>query len=202
MTQTIHSTASSKREGLTGAKISRFLSLPFQPSRLSTYLSVKRFEEVPLDILSQDGIQGVLLDADGTLGPHHTRSFESSVLDHVQTMMQQGLKVAIYTNAAEDRFQLFEELGVKIVNNVPPKPDRVGFEIAMKEFLGLSDPSKICMIGDNYITDGGAIDAGMRFIHVQPLTGNEPLIHATTRYLAYLCARIHKKTPPTTSRRP
>jgi HAD superfamily phosphatase (TIGR01668 family) len=202
MAQTIHSTASSKREGLTGAKISRFLSLPFQPSRLSTYLSVKRFEEVPLDILSQDGIQGVLLDADGTLGPHHTRSFESSVLDHVQTMMQQGLKVAIYTNAAEDRFQIFEELGVKIVNNVPPKPDSAGFETAMKKFLGLSDPSKICMIGDNYITDGGAIDAGMRFIHVQPLTGNEPLIHATTRYLAYLCARIHKKTPPTTSRRP
>ncbi|MFT4577424.1 MAG: putative HAD superfamily phosphohydrolase YqeG [Nitrospinales bacterium] len=202
MTQTIHPTASSEREGLTGAKISRFLSIPFQPSRLSTYISVKRFEEVPLDILSQDGIQGVLLDADGTLGPHHTRSFESSVLVHVQVMLQQGLRVAIYTNAAEDRFQIFEELGVKIVSNVPPKPDSAGFETAMKEFLGLSDPSKICMIGDNYITDGGAIDAGMRFIHVQPVMGNEPLIHATTRYLAYLCARIHRKIPPTTSRRP
>jgi FMN phosphatase YigB (HAD superfamily) len=53
------------------------------------------------------------------------------------------------------------------------------------------------MIGDNYITDGGAIDAGMRFIHVQPVTGNEPLIHAVTRYLAYLCARIHGKIPQT-----
>ncbi len=193
MTQTINSTASSEREGLTWAKVSRILSLPFQPSRLSTYISVRKFEEVPLDTLSQDGIQGVLLDADGTLGPHHTRSFESSVLDHVQAMLRQGLKVAIYTNAAEDRFHNFEELGVKIVNNVPPKPDRAGFEIAMKEFLGLSDPSKICMIGDNYITDGGAIDAGMRFIHVQPVRGNEPLIHATTRSLAYLFARIYKK---------
>ena len=202
MTQTIHRTASSEREGLTGAKISRFLSLPFQPSRLSTYISVRRFEEVPLDILSQDGIEGILLDADGTLGPHHTRSFESSVLEHVEAMLKQGLKVAIYTNAAEDRFQVFEELGVKIVNNVPPKPDSVGFEIAMKEFLGLSDPSKICMIGDNYITDGGAIDAGMRFIHVQPVAGNEPLIHATTRYLAYVCARIHRKIPQTISRCP
>jgi uncharacterized protein len=194
--------SSSEREGLTSAKIFRFLSLPFQPSRLSTYISVKRFEEVPLNILTQDGIEGVLLDADGTLGPHHTRSFESSVLDHAQSMLRQGLKVAIYTNAAEDRFQFFEELGVKIVINVPPKPDRAGFEIAMKEFLGLSDPSKVCMIGDNYITDGGAIDAGMRFIHVQPVKGTEPLIHATTRYLAYLSAQIHKKIPPTTSRCP
>ena len=202
MAQKNHPPVSSEREGLTSAKISRFLSLPFQPSRLSTYFSVKRFEEVPLDILSRDGIQGVLLDADGTLGPHHTRSFQSSVLDHVQAMLQQGLKVAIYTNAAEDRFQNFEELGVKIVNNVPPKPDRAGFEIAMREFLELSDPSKVCMIGDNYITDGGAIDAGMRFIHVQPVRGNEPLFHSMTRYLAYFCARIHRKIPQTINRCP
>jgi uncharacterized protein len=196
MTQTIHPTASSEREGLTWAKISRFFSLPFQPSRLSTYISVKRFEEVPLKILSQDGMEGVLLDADGTLGPHHTCSFEGSVLNHVRDMLRQGLKVAIYTNAAEDRFQTFEELGVQIVNNVPPKPDRDGFEIAMKEFLGLSNPSKVCMIGDNYITDGGAIDAGMRFIHVQPVPGGEPVIHSATRELAYMCARMHKKIPP------
>jgi uncharacterized protein len=202
MTQTTHRTASSEREGLTSAKVSRFLALLFQSSRLSTYISVKKFEDVPLDILLQDGIEGVLLDADGTLGPHHTRSFGGSVLDHVQAMLQQGFKVAIYTNAAEDRFQVFEELGVKIVNNVPPKPDTAGFEIAMKDFLGLSDPSKICMIGDNYITDGGAIDAGMRFIYVQPVTGSEPLIHSTTRYLAYICARIHRKIPQSISRCP
>jgi uncharacterized protein len=196
MTQKNHPPASFEREGLTGAKISRFLSLPFQPSRLSTYISVKRFEEVPLEILLRDEIEGILLDADGTLGPHHTRSFEGSVLDHVRAMLRHGLKVAIYTNAAEDRFQIFEELGVEIVNNVPPKPDRDGFEIAMKEFLGLSNPSKVCMIGDNYITDGGAIDAGMRFIHVQPLAGDEPVIHTSTRKLAYMCACIHKKIPP------
>ncbi len=117
-------------------------------------------------------------------------------------MLEQGFKVAIYTNAAEDRFQVFEDLGVKIVNNVPPKPDTTGFEIAMKEYLGLSDPSKICMIGDNYITDGGAIGAGMRFIHVQPVAGNESLIHATTRYLAYVCARIHRKIPQTIGKCP
>lgn len=196
MTQTSHSTTSSEREGLTWAKVSRFVSLPFQPSRLSTYLAAKRFEEVPLNILLQDGIEGVLIDADGTMGPHHTREFDSSVLDHVQKMIQQGLIIAIYTNAAEDRFQSFEKLGVKIVNNVPPKPDPAGFIIAMKEFLGLHDPFKICMIGDNYITDGGAVDAGMRFIYIQPVKGSEPLIHALTRYLAYLCARVYRKIPP------
>ena len=183
------------REGLSWAKISRFLSLFFQPSRLTTYLSAKRFEEIPLNTLLQDGIEGVLIDADGTMGTHHTREFDTSVLEHVKKMLQQGLKVAIYTNAFEDRFRSFENLGIKIVNNVPPKPDRTGFEIAMKEFLQLQDPSKICMIGDNYITDGGAIDAGMHFIYIQPIKGNEPFVHALTRYLAYLCARIYRKIP-------
>ena len=104
-----------------------------------------------MDIISQDKIKGILIDADGTLGPHHTLDFESSILDHVQAILKNGLKVAIYTNAAEDRFQIFKELGVKMVNNVPPKSDSSEFEIAMNEFLELPDPSKICMIGDNYI---------------------------------------------------
>ena len=186
---------SSKNEGLTWAKLSRFIALFFQPSRSSTYLSAKRFEEVPIEILLNDGIKGILLDADGTMGPHHTRVFEPAILDHVHRMLQQGLNVAIYTNAADDRFQSFEKIGVKIVNNVPPKPDRTGFIKAMKNFLELGDPLKVCMLGDNYITDGGAVDAGMRFIHIQPVSGNEPFIHALTRYLAYLCARMHKNLP-------
>ena len=186
---------SSENEGLTWAKLSRFIALFFQPSRSSTYLSAKRFEEVPIEILLNDGIKGILLDADGTMGPHHTRVFEPAILDHVHRMLQQGLNVAIYTNAADDRFQSFEKIGVKIVNNVPPKPDRTGFIKAMKNFLELGDPLKVCMLGDNYITDGGAVDAGMRFIHIQPVSGNEPFIHALTRYLAYLCARMYKNLP-------
>ena len=184
---------SSENEGLTWAKLSRFIALFFQPSRSSTYLFTKQFEEVPIDFLLGDGIKGILLDADGTMGPHHSRVFEPAILDHVQKMLQQGLKVAIYTNAAGDRFESFEKIGVKVVRNVPPKPDRTGFIKAMKNFLDLDDPLKVCMLGDNYITDGGAVDAGMRFIHIQPVPGNEPLIHASTRYLAFLCARMHRK---------
>ena len=119
------------REGLTGKKFFRFLSLPFQPSRLSTFLSLRCVEEVPIDLLIEKGIKGVLLDADGTLGPHHVREYDTGVLGHVQKMVAKGLKVAIYTNAFEDRFQSFEEIGVKIVKNVPPKPDPAGFVIAM-----------------------------------------------------------------------
>ena len=179
------------REGLKWVKIRRFLALPFSPKSLKTYRAVKQFEDVPIERLTADGIKGVLLDADGTLGPHHTRLFSKSVRAHVQAMVQNGLRVAIYTNAMEDRFDAFE--GVAIVTDVPPKPDPRGFEIAMKKYLQLNDPATVCMIGDNYITDGGAIDAGMRFIHVQPVPGPENPLHRATRFIAYLFARLYSR---------
>ncbi|SVD39233.1 uncharacterized protein METZ01_LOCUS392087, partial [marine metagenome] len=162
-------------EGLTLSKVLRFLLMPFRPTLLQTYLAVNRFTDVPIDQLKADGIQGVLIDADGTMGPHHTRKFSQEVIEHVNKMIDSGLKVAIYTNAFEDRFYQFQNIAV--VTDVPPKPDRRGFEKAMKSFLGLNDPNAVCMIGDNFITDGGAGLAGMRFIHIRPVKGNEPFFH-------------------------
>ena len=185
----------SLREGLTWAKLIRFLALPFSPSRLSTFMQVKKFEEVPIERLLERGLEGVLIDADGTLAPHHAREFNLSVHDHVRAMLEKGLKVAIYTNAFEDRFEAFQEMGVKVVSNVQAKPDPLGFQAAMTEFLRLDDPAKVCMIGDSYVTDGGAIDAGMLFIYVEPVKGNEPVMHSATRLFAYLCAKIYGQLP-------
>lgn len=179
----------SSREGLTLHKVLRFLTLPFCPWRLKTYLAVERFEDIQPDRLLADGIQGVLVDADGTLGPHQTRIFSDSVVRHLGHMVASGLKAAIYTNASETRFEQFPD--IPVVMDVHAKPDRRGFEIAMKKYLNIDDPRKVCMIGDNYLTDGGAIALGMRFIHVQPIAGNESTIHRATRKFALLCAQYH-----------
>jgi len=156
-------------------------------------MQVKRFEEISIDKLLAKGIAGVLLDADGTLGPHHAREYSLTVTHHIRAMLEKGLKIAIYTNAWEDRFQAFQKMGVTVVTNVPAKPDPHGFQTAMTDFLQLQDPAKVCMIGDNYVTDGGAIDAGMHFIHVQPIKGKEPFLHSATRFFAYLCAKLYNR---------
>ncbi|CCQ91031.1 hypothetical protein NITGR_550033 [Nitrospina gracilis 3/211] len=184
------------REGLKWVKVQRFLALPFSPDRLKTYRRVKRFENVSADGLLADGIEGVLLDVDGTLGPHHARTFSDSVVTHVKLMRAVGLEVALFTNAFEDRFEQFGD--IPVVTNVPPKPDPQGFHTAMRDYLKLDDPAKVVMIGDNYITDGGAIDAGMRFIHVKPVPGKENAFHHTTRYLADLFARAWRPVTSTT----
>ena len=114
MTPTNHSITSSEREGLTWAKVSRFLSLPFQPSRLSTYLAAKRFDEVPLNTLLQDGIKGVLIDADGTIGPHHTRDIDVAILVHIQKMLQQGLQVEFIQTLQKIVFNLLKSSALKL----------------------------------------------------------------------------------------
>ena len=176
-------------EGLTLAKVLRFLLMPFRPTLLQTYIAVNRFTDVPIDQLKADGIQGVLIDTDGTMGPHHARKFSQEVVEHVNKMIDSGLKVAIYTNASEGRFNQFQNISV--VTDVPQKPDHRGFEKAMKNFLQLDDPKMVCMIGDNFITDGGACLAGIHFIHIRPIKGNEPFFHAFTRKLAFMCARFY-----------
>ena len=181
--------AAASREGLTWAKLSRFITLPFAPKMLKTFLAVKRFEEVPIDRLLDAGIKGVLIDADGTLCKHHSREFSPTVVEHVQRMLSTGLKVGIYTNAFEDRFDIFT--GVEIVTDVHAKPDPRGFLSAMKNHLHMENPSEVCMIGDNYITDGGAISAGMQFIYVQPIQGNENLLHSLFRAYGASLAKLY-----------
>jgi HAD superfamily phosphatase (TIGR01668 family) len=177
------------REGLTLTKIIYFLLMPFRPNLLKTYMTVDCFVEVPIDQLKVDGIKGILIDADGTLGPHHARKFSSEVVAHINKMVDHGLKVAIYTNAFEDRFHQFK--GINVVTNVLPKPDKRGFEKAMTSFLGLDDPSVVCMIGDNFLTDGGARSAGMHFVHIRPIRGDESFIHSLTRKLAFKFAQFY-----------
>jgi len=189
MTQTIPAHNPGSREGLTSAKVLRFLLLAFKPQYLNAYLAVPRFEDIPIDTLLKDGVQGVLLDADGTLGPHHARHYPESVVDKVMEMADKGLKVAIYTNSDNQLFQQFQ--GIEVVREAYAKPDPRGFETAMKIHLGLDDASKVCMVGDNFITDGGAISAGMRFIYVDPVKGNEGFVHSSTRYFGALCARFY-----------
>lgn len=187
----------SSRAGLKWVKVRRFLTLFFNRNLLATYLSVPRFEDVPIERLIQDGIQGVLVDADGTLGPDGAHTYSRGVVDHIQQMRRAGLKAALYTNAGEDRFSQFH--GVEVVSDVHPKPDPRGFSSAMTRFLGMTDPSRVCMIGDNYITDGGAVEAGMRFLHVHPIPGGENAIHRFTRYLAWRQAQrgsIENSTRP------
>ena len=119
----------SDRSGLKWVKVKRFFTLLVAPRRGKAYLSLARFEDVPIDRLLADGIRGALVDADGTLGPHHTPRYPASTIAHLKALQATGIRVAIYTNDREDRFDQFE--GIPVVSGVPPN--------AVKRSIGGSD---------------------------------------------------------------
>ena len=100
------------RDGLTMKKFLRFLTLPFYPNGSRTWFAVERFEDIPVDKILKKGIKGVLLDADGTLGSYKVEHFPEPAVHQVELMQEKGLEVAIYTNAAENRFQQFTGVGI------------------------------------------------------------------------------------------
>jgi len=181
-------TSAKNREGLTFCKIRRFIALPFYSERTATYFSVLRFVDISPERLLADGIQGLVLDADGVLGPQGCHQFPEENVRHALKLLACGLKVAIFTNADDKRFEQFTP--IPVVRDAPAKPDPKGFDYAVRQVLQIKHPEKVCMVGDNYVTDGGAVDAGMKFIYVDPIrNGAEKLIHRITRRFALYCAK-------------
>lgn len=49
------------------------------------------------------------------------------------------------------------------------------------------------MVGDNILTDGGAIKAGMELILVDPIPGSEGFFHKLTRGYGLAVKRMHDR---------
>lgn len=146
--------------------------------------AVDRVTDIDPEDLASAGVRGVLVDADATLAPHHERDFSPAVRDWLGSLQGAGLRVAIYSNARDQ--SALKTLGVPVIQPSPPKPDPAGFRGAV---LRLSlRPSQVVMIGDNLITDGAAIDAGLRFIYCRPIAGKERRAHRWVRRAAHLLA--------------
>lgn len=131
--------------------------------------------------LKAAGIEGVLVDVDATLVAHHVRAFPPAVFAVLDRIEAAGLKVAIFSNARD--LDTLRSLGVPVIAGVPRKPALAGFRAAVSA-LGLADPARVVMIGDNLLTDGAAVDAGLRFVWCRPIPGREPLGHRWARAAA------------------
>ncbi|MGK0360980.1 MAG: HAD superfamily phosphatase (TIGR01668 family) [Bradymonadia bacterium] len=155
-----------------------------RPSQRSVWFAVARVTDVVPAALVRAGIAGVLVDADATLVAHHQRDFSPAVRAWLVELQAAGLRVAIYSNA-DDQATLVAA-GVPVIEPVPRKPAVAGFRDAVRQ-LGLR-ADQVVMIGDNLITDGAAIDAGLRFVYCAPLSGSEKRGHRWVRRAAHALA--------------
>ncbi len=159
----------------------RALRLVLSRRSRQIWQQIDRVEALDGAALWAAGVRGVLLDVDGTLVAHRARQYPPSVFAVIAGLQAAGLRVAVYSNADDPEALL--PLGVPIVTGVPRKPARAGFEQAVAQGLDLPVSDAVVMVGDNLISDGGAVDAGLRFIYCTPLPGAEPWAHRVVRGL-------------------
>lgn len=159
------------REGITVSKIVQMFRL-FRPKNTHTLLRLNKFAQFdPAKIYQQTGIKikGVILDVDGTIAYNHSKILPENI-KHLKNLLAKGLKIVCYSNMKwSTRYNSLPKK-IKVLTNLPPKPSPKGFKVACRQ-LNLPKQN-IAMIGDSYITDGGAIRFGLHFIYVKPLDQN------------------------------
>lgn len=165
------------REGLNLEKLTFALALPFRPECTETLLDLERFEDLDVDRIRRY-TYGLVLDVDGTLVAHHSEDFSEAVVDKLREIRAK-MNVCIFSNNAQGR-PIFEQLGIPVVKHASPKPEAAGFKRAARHYLNLP-PGQCTMVGDNILTDGGARQAGMQLILVDPIPGSEGIFHKLTR---------------------
>lgn len=156
------------REGLTFLKILQLFRL-FLPKNTRTLARLDKFTEFNPDKIFREKkirVKGIILDADDTIAINRGRILPEN-LRHLKKLLQQGIKIVLYSNMRyTNRYKVLPK-EIKILSNLPAKPNPTGFKIALRH---LKVPRKnVAVIGDNYITDGGAIRAGLPFIKVNPI---------------------------------
>lgn len=170
------------REGFTREKLLQFLRLV----NAETTHAIAKISEFRLlnvakinELLGTD-FQGVILDVDECVAPHHGEITAENIRK-IQEICANGMGIVIHSNMqASARYdEVIESEGGKIHLHKSrfAKPDPRGF-LECAEVLSL-EPSQIIMVGDNFLTDGGSISAGIPFVKVRPLS--RPVIQNLTR---------------------
>lgn len=177
------------REGLNFTKIAHTITLPFRPGMTETIVPVAPFLDLNFERIKVM-TKGLVLDIDATLIEHHGNDFSPEIIAMLETL-RDNFKTCFFSNNNQLRPALMD-LDIPFVTNVKPKPHPHGFDTAARHYLGLS-PEQCTMIGDNLLTDGGALRAGLNLVLVKPVPGSEGLGHKITRRYGHLIKAFHDR---------
>lgn len=118
--------------------------------------------------LKKHGIKGLILDVDNTLTTHDNPVPAEGIIQWLENMKKNGIKLIIVSNNHAERVRTFADpLGLDFVSD-SGKPLKRGYTAAMKK-MGLS-PEETAAVGDQLFTDvWGANFAKVRMLYVEPM---------------------------------
>ena len=118
--------------------------------------------------LKKHGIKGLILDVDNTLTTHDDPVPAEGIIEWLESMKKNGIKLIIVSNNHYERVKRFADpLGLDYVCD-SGKPLKKGYTLAMKK-MGLTT-AETAAVGDQLFTDvWGANHSHIRMIFVQPM---------------------------------
>ena len=161
------------REGFRWIKLWQFFRL-FLPKNRRVLMRMEKVGDLNLEVLEAivgKKYKGIIFDFDETLAPNYGQILDEN-FELIRRLLVSGVKVVIFSNMKEsNRYDGLKKMGVKIHKTIYPKPDKRGFRECC-EMMALS-VSEVLMVGDNLITDGGAMNVGIDFILVNAIPTQE-----------------------------
>lgn len=128
----------------------------------------RKVTDITPGYLKKTGIRGLILDLDNTLTTHDNPKPAEGVLDWLDTMKKNGIRLMIVSNNHPPRVKPFANmLGLDFVSE-GAKPLTKGFKEAQK-LMKLSK-SELAAVGDQIFTDVlGAKLFGIKMLYVIPI---------------------------------
>lgn len=155
------------REGLNFDKVAHFLSVGIlgKTTDADAYLEeFTDFEVGALRCVTGKALHDVLLDVDACIAPPYGPILDKN-LGHIDNLKSRGMRFGVYSNCkGMERLDPLREMGVPIYSGNKAKPAASGF-IEVCQSMDF-DPESTWMVGDNPLTDGGAVGVleGMAFV--------------------------------------
>ncbi len=165
--QIIETSSDISREGFTLQKWVHLLRVIFSSRATRVLAAYETFGNVDFVWLWNSWKRGIILDIDECVAPHHWKILPENI-DIIKWLISAWWKIVIFSNMKKsDRYSELEEYGVQVITSDYAKPDVRWFLESCKT-LDIPHEQAI-MIGDNYLTDGGAVSAEIDFIKIRPI---------------------------------
>lgn len=128
----------------------------------------RRVTDITPEYLGESGIKGLILDLDNTLTTHDNPKPAEGVLDWLDTMKKNDIRLMIVSNNHSPRVKPFADmLGLDFVSE-GAKPLTKGFKEA-KSLMQLNK-NELAAVGDQIFTDVlGANLFGIKMLYVVPI---------------------------------
>ena len=156
----------------------------------------RRITDIPYSFFEDNGIEALLLDADGTLTPDGVLTLSDEVLSWIEEMQSSGIRMSIVSNNHEERVKLFaDRYGFPCVYEAK-KPLKGSLARSLESVKGTRENTAV--VGDQIFTDiWYAKNCGIRSILVDPMAKDIYLFVVFKRVFERPIRRaVHRKFAP------